>query len=265
MTGRPRPGLPRSRPRSPRGGRGLGPGPGVGPPLTGAQRGRPPRVEARLGLHGGDGGDHGAARHHRAVFLYLGGGRRALPGPRFAGFHETELRRRRSCLSVSAGTAPPTVDAHACLQSLSLSTRANPDRPRADGGPAGPTLKSGHATRNDGAKGWRSERRSTARCGVDRAPGKPRHAAGGSAWSRAGGVPVKSTDAQRETAVPPRPAPHLTPEPDRQTETKTRLSGSGWDLDTYLRGDRTQHRAARRGPAGQREALWPGRLLLKQI
>lgn len=77
----------------------------TGPPLTRAQRGRPPGVEARLGLHSSDSSDHGPTRHHCAVFFYLGSRsrQRRLPGFCFTGFHVTELQTRL----LESGRSPP--------------------------------------------------------------------------------------------------------------------------------------------------------------
>lgn len=65
--------------------------------LTGAQRGRPPHVDARLGLHGSDSSDHSPTGHHHAVLFDFCSRNRGRDGPgfQFPRFYVRELQRRR--------------------------------------------------------------------------------------------------------------------------------------------------------------------------
>lgn len=62
--------------------------------LTWAQRGRPPSVKARLGLHSSDSGDHSPTWHHRTVLFYLCSRNRSGPGLRLTRFYVRKLWQR---------------------------------------------------------------------------------------------------------------------------------------------------------------------------
>lgn len=75
-------------------------GAGFRTPTSVESRGQGP---ARLALDRGDGGDHGAAGHDRAVHLHLlgGGGGGGLPGPHLAGLQIRELGGKGGRMSLS--------------------------------------------------------------------------------------------------------------------------------------------------------------------